>query len=105
MQRQARISHYVHASHRRNSKLSGRWRRGWHCADLERQVSLSVSADSTNKADGRSFELQGSWSLFAFPVQSIALLDMAQAGSLQNHLFCVSQAGTVGIIALQEMEQ
>ena len=53
----------------------------------------------------RTFELQGSWTLFAYPVQSVSLLDMPQAGTLAGNLLCTSQAGTVGLISLVDMEQ
>ncbi|WWD20135.1 hypothetical protein CI109_104611 [Kwoniella shandongensis] len=51
------------------------------------------------------FKLCGSWSLFAWPVESLSLLDMPQAGSLQGSLLCTSKAGTIGIISLVNMEQ
>lgn len=35
----------------------------------------------------------------------MTLLDMPEAGPLVNCLLCVSQAGTVGLISLVEMEQ
>lgn len=36
---------------------------------------------------------------------SIAMIDMAEAGVLQDHLLCVSQEGTIGVISLTNMEQ
>lgn len=51
------------------------------------------------------FQFCGSWTLFAWPVSDFVLLDMPQAGPLHGTLLCTSQAGTVGIISLSEMEQ
>lgn len=51
------------------------------------------------------FQFCGSWTLFAWPVSGFVLLDMPQAGPLRGTLLCTSQAGTVGIISLSEMEQ
>lgn len=53
----------------------------------------------------REFQFCGSWTLFAWPVSDFVLLDMPQAGPLHGTLLCTSQAGTVGIISLSEMEQ
>ncbi|KIR99396.1 hypothetical protein L804_03024 [Cryptococcus deuterogattii 2001/935-1] len=51
------------------------------------------------------FQFCGSWTLFAWPVSDFVLLDMPQAGTLRGTLLCTSQAGTVGIISMSEMEQ
>lgn len=53
----------------------------------------------------RSAQLVASWTLFADPVEKLAILDMPDAGMLQDHLICVSQEGTVGVISLAKMEQ
>ncbi|KAI9633004.1 uncharacterized protein MKK02DRAFT_40384 [Dioszegia hungarica] len=55
--------------------------------------------------DAETFELQGSWTLFAFPVHTITLLADPKYGSLGGCVMCTSQAGTVGLISLAEMEQ
>ena len=44
-------------------------------------------------------------SLFAFPVVSINLLDMPQAGTLRGQVICTSKAGTIALVSLDEMEQ
>nr|XP_019009161.1 uncharacterized protein I206_05807 [Kwoniella pini CBS 10737]OCF47942.1 hypothetical protein I206_05807 [Kwoniella pini CBS 10737] len=51
-----------------------------------------------------SLRIRGSWTLFADPVQNIALLDMPQAGPLIGCLLITSREGTVGIISLKEMD-
>ncbi|WVQ75054.1 hypothetical protein IAR50_004663 [Cryptococcus sp. DSM 104548] len=50
------------------------------------------------------FEFQGSWTLFAWPVKSITVLDRPQAGPLRNCLLAASQAGTVALLGLDDME-
>ncbi|ODO06895.1 hypothetical protein I350_04255 [Cryptococcus amylolentus CBS 6273] len=50
------------------------------------------------------FAFQGSWTLFAWPVESFAVLDKPQAGPLQNCLLAASRAGTVAVLGLDEME-
>ncbi|KAK8849511.1 hypothetical protein IAR55_004845 [Kwoniella newhampshirensis] len=50
------------------------------------------------------FQLCGSWTLFAWPVESLALLDMPQAGTLQGTLLCTSKAGTIGLVSLSTTE-
>ncbi|ORY34903.1 hypothetical protein BCR39DRAFT_515490 [Naematelia encephala] len=52
-----------------------------------------------------SFKLEGSWTLFAEPVDVIAMLDLAEAGPLRGCVICVSTLGTVGLISLREMDQ
>jgi hypothetical protein len=43
--------------------------------------------------------------VFADPVDDLAMIDMNDAGALQDHLICLSQDGTIGAISLKEMEQ
>ncbi|WVQ79391.1 hypothetical protein IAT38_001488 [Cryptococcus sp. DSM 104549] len=52
-----------------------------------------------------TFKFCGSWTLFAWPVHSFTLIDVPQAGHLQGHLLCTSEAGTIGILSLRDMEQ
>ncbi|OCF37103.1 hypothetical protein I316_01008 [Kwoniella heveanensis BCC8398] len=49
-------------------------------------------------------KLCASFTLFADPVRNVALLNMPQAGGLQNCLLVSSNDGTVGIISLKEMD-
>ena len=44
-------------------------------------------------------------SLFAFPVISINLLDMPQAGTMRGQVLCTSKAGTIALVSLDDMEQ
>nr|ODN95521.1 hypothetical protein L204_04061 [Cryptococcus depauperatus CBS 7855] len=50
------------------------------------------------------FEFCGSWTLFECPVRSSTLLNMPQAGSIRGSLMCASEAGTIGLISLDNME-
>lgn len=43
--------------------------------------------------------------MFADPVDDLALIDMKDAGALQDHLICSSQEGTIGVVSLKDMEQ
>jgi hypothetical protein len=43
--------------------------------------------------------------MFADPVKSIAIVDMANAGVLQDHVLVSSSDGTLGVISLKDMEQ
>jgi hypothetical protein len=43
--------------------------------------------------------------MFADPVEDLAMIDMDEAGALQDHLICTSQEGTIGVISLKDMEQ
>ena len=66
----------------------------------------SVNAVDKKHTDGfRSAQLLASWTLFADPVRNIIMVDMIEAGVLQDHLICVSQEGTIGVISLTQMEQ
>jgi hypothetical protein len=44
-------------------------------------------------------------SLFAFPVVSIHMLDVPQAGTLRGQVLCTSKAGTIALVSLDEMDQ
>lgn len=52
----------------------------------------------------RSGALQGSWTLFADPVDNIAMVDMPDT-ALHGHLLCTSREGTIAVISLKEMDQ
>lgn len=68
-------------------------------------VHYAYSRQSLTDHSHSEFQFCGSWTLFAWPVSGFVLLDMPQAGPLRGTLLCTSQAGTVGIISLSEMEQ
>ncbi|WVR08230.1 hypothetical protein IAU60_005277 [Kwoniella sp. DSM 27419] len=50
------------------------------------------------------FRQCGSFTLFADPIKSVALLDIPQAGSLDGCLLAVSEGGTIGIVSLKDMD-
>lgn len=49
--------------------------------------------------------LLASWTLFADPVDRIALVNAPDAGVLHDKLLCTSCEGTVAVISLEELEQ
>jgi hypothetical protein len=42
--------------------------------------------------------------MFADPVKSIAIVDLANAGVLQDQILVSSSDGTLGVISLKDME-
>ena len=64
-----------------------------------------ICDDQPDVLTSSTFELQGTFTLFAWPVRTITLLDMLEAGDLYGSVLCTSDVGSVGLISLKEMDQ
>ena len=53
--------------------------------------------------DASPFELKGSWTVFAHPVQSAAVVN-AKSSTLNDVLLCTSEDGTVALLSLTDLD-